>query len=283
MAKKPITSRVHGGGAGQAPRRTICALRWRWAAGAVVVWALAGPALTQSCFADWKLFDGASTLDPALCFFDASGVTRARGRDVGVWTKCVGQREIEAVAPTGPTGRAIAARDAQAILAGYVPPAASLYGLDSDGLRSVISYKSAADLAGLKARSATYYDLNCARGTVRALRLSSEAATAAGFRGTPSALDAATPRGSGASLLQLLCGLNVAVQPRLAPGRPTTEQTRVRRPTHLVHVALAANQIRMHIGELTQRPRITARRPPPAASRAASASSLDAPLRPRLS
>jgi hypothetical protein len=251
--------------------------------GAALVWALAGPAPTQSCLIDWKLFDGtAAKLDPALCFFDASGVSRARGRDVGVWTKCIGQREINAIAPTGATGRAIAARSAQALLAGYVPPVASLNGLDSDGRTAVISYESAADLAGLKARSATYYELNCTRGTVRALRVTAEAATAAGFRSASNVLNPATPQGSGMNLLPLLCGLNVAAPLPADTRRPATARARAPRPARVIHLALAARQTRMHMTELTQRPRNAPRRPS-ATSRGASGSSLVASLRGRLS
>jgi hypothetical protein len=231
---------------------------------------------------DWKLFDGtAANLHPAVCFFDASGVTRGHGRNVGVWTKCIDQREINAIAPTGATGRAIAARNAQALMAGYVPPAASLNGLDSDGRMSVISYESAADLANLKPRSAIYYELDCARGTVHALRVTAVAASAAGFRGAPSTLDRATPRGSG--LLQLLCGLNVAAKPPPALARPprVAVQARSPRPAPTIHLALA-HHTRVRIAELTQRLGSAPRRPP-ATNHAASASSLDATLRPRLS
>jgi hypothetical protein len=282
MARKPHTPPASG--TSQSPVRTARIWRWPWAAGAGLVWALAGPAPTQSCLVDWKLFDGtAANLHPAVCFFDASGVTRGHGRNVGVWTKCIDQREINAIAPTGATGRAIAARNAQALMAGYVPPAASLNGLDSDGRMSVISYESAADLANLKPRSAIYYELDCARGTVHALRVTAVAASAAGFRGAPSALDRATPRGSGTSLLQLLCGLNVAAKPPPALARPprVAVQARSPRPAPTIHLALA-HHTRVRIAELTQRPGSAPRRPP-ATNHAASASSLDATLRPRLS
>jgi hypothetical protein len=283
MATKPQMPQANDGRLSQSPRRTAGLWRWPWAAGAVLVWALAGPAPTQSCRVDWKLFDGtAAKLGPAICFFDASGVTRADGREVRVWTKCLAQREINAIAPTGPTGRAIAARNAQALMAGYVPPAASLYPLDNDGRMSVISYESAADLANLKPRSAIYYELNCARGTVRALPITAEAATEAGFRGAPNAFNPATPRGSGASLLQLLCGLNVAAQPPPALARRSESVQARARPAPSIHLAPALRQTREHIAEQTQRPRNGPRRPP-ATSRGASASSLDATLRPRLS
>jgi hypothetical protein len=260
--------------------RTVGLGPWRSAVATALVWALAGPAPAQSCFIDWKLFDASSTLNPSLCFFDASGVTRTRGRDIGVWTKCIGWREIDAIAPTGPAGRAIAARTGQALLAGYVPPVASLDGLDRDGRMSVISYESAADLAGLKAQSATYYNVDCARGAVRAIRVTAEAASAVGFRGAPSALDSATPRGSGASLLQLLCGFNVVAPTAL--GQRTNVQKHVRWPTPLSHQALSAHQTRTQTTDFTQQHRNAPRRPL-APSRGASASLPVTTLRPRLS
>jgi hypothetical protein len=280
MAGRPHATRTNNGRSWQPAGRTVGLGRWRSAVAAALVWALAGPASTQSCFVDWKLFDASSTLDPSLCFFDASGVTQTRGHDIGVWTKCIGWREIDAIAPTGSTGRAIAARNGKALLAGYVPPVASQVGLDGDGRMSVISYESAADLAGLKAQSATYYDVDCARGAVRAIRVTAEAVSAAGFRGAPSALDPATPRGSGASLLQLLCGFKVVAPP--AFGRRTNVQTPARRLTPESHRALSAHQTRTQTAEFTQRHSNPPRRPL-GPSRGAAASLPVATLRPRLS
>jgi hypothetical protein len=273
MAREARTPRGGGSRARRWP--------WRgagpWAFGAALALAIAGPATTQGCLVDWKLFDGTSTLDPALCFFDASGVSRAHGRELVVWTKCIGEREVNAIDPTGPTGRAIAARNAQALLMGYVPPAASLNGLDTDGRMSVISYESAADLADLKPRSSIYYELNCARGTARAVRLRPRAA--AGLRIAPRALNAAVPRGTGTSLLELLCGPNVDPQPMATvPAAPRASQSR---PLPGLHLATAAREPRVHVAALERRPRGAQRRAP-VSSRAVSPSSLDATLRPRL-
>ena len=257
MTRKPDTSPASGARTRRSPRRPAWRWRWPWAAAAALGWALAGPAPTQSCRSDWKLFDGTSSSNPALCFFDASGVTRAHGHDVGVWAKCIGEREIKAIDPNSPTGREITARNGRALIAGYVPPAASLDGLDSDGRMSVISYEFAADLADIKPRSAIYYELNCAQGTVRALRVTAEAATAAGFRGAPTALDPATPRGSGTSLLQLLCGLDVAGQPPHALTWRPRADVQAPRTAPVVHMAVA-HQRRVRVAELTQRPEKTA-------------------------
>jgi len=205
---------------------------------------------------DWKLFDGASRSDPTLCFFNASDVTR--GRVIGVWTKCLRQRELDAIDPAGAIGRAIAARSASALLVGYVPPAASLSGLDRDGRRSVIAYESAADLSDVRPRSAIYYELDCAKRTLRTLKISPDVTS-----GIP---EAAAPHGDGQRLLALMCGVN---GDRRGSGRLRAERTS--RP------APAARAPRTHVAVAPERPKLALARPATSNGRAAAA------LRPRLS
>lgn len=59
--------------------------------------AVPGVAFAQSTTVDWKLYGGASFAGEAVCFYDAEGVTQEPVAQIRVWTKCLGQKDLDAL------------------------------------------------------------------------------------------------------------------------------------------------------------------------------------------
>jgi hypothetical protein len=73
---------------------------------------LASP--VEAADVDWKMYGFAVVGGPNVCFYDASGITRASTGYVRVWAKCLLKKDMDAVDPK--TGAKIGENGARKII-----------------------------------------------------------------------------------------------------------------------------------------------------------------------
>jgi hypothetical protein len=140
-----------------------------------------------------------------VCFYEALSVTRAPGGLERVWTKCLAQKDIEAVDASSDVGRKITDNAARKVLRRYVPPISTAENIDFDQAQIITFYEEAANLSGIKPHSTIFYELNCSQRMIRELSMTIEVNGQYGSRNRPSDWKFVPPEGNGAALLKILC------------------------------------------------------------------------------
>jgi hypothetical protein len=161
--------------------------------------------LAHAADVDWKVYGFASVAGPEVCFYEALSVTRAPNGLERVWTKCLGQKDIEAVDLQSDVGRKIIGNAAQKMRRPYVPPISIAEDIDFDQATIISFYEEAANLSGIKPHSTIFYELNCSQRMMRELSMTFDVNGKYGSSNKPSDWKFVPPEGNGASLLKILC------------------------------------------------------------------------------
>jgi hypothetical protein len=174
-----------------------------------VLVALVGSAAASSAQAsdvDWKMYGGASVSGAEICFYDAKGAVRTPDKYVGVWTKCLSQKDIDNVDIKHDFSGRIVENAARKMINGYVPPIALVEDIDFDQATVITGYEETANISGIKPHSNIFYEINCSQKMLRELSINLLVNGQHGSKDTPSAWRHIPPEGNGASLLKILCG-----------------------------------------------------------------------------
>ena len=135
-----------------------------------VLVALVGSAAASSAQAsdvDWKMYGGASVSGAEICFYDAKGAVRTPDKYVGVWTKCLSQKDIDNVDIKHDFSGRIVENAARKMINGYVPPIALVEDIDFDQATVITGYEETANISGIKPHSNIFYEINCSQKMLR--------------------------------------------------------------------------------------------------------------------
>ncbi len=156
--------------------------------------------------ADWKVYGFPSFEGPNICLYDATGIVRTPEQHVKVWTKCLLQQDLDGVGLDSELGQRIIKNVANKVRAVYVPPIALVENIDFDQSLAIIRYEETADLASLPSKAQFFYELNCTERMIRRLSTFIHSQRGDGDDNKPSEWEYTPPEGSGAYLLNILCG-----------------------------------------------------------------------------
>jgi hypothetical protein len=162
--------------------------------------------LAQRANVDWKYYGGATIgNDPEQCFFEAKGIVRPAENHVRVWTKCLSQKDLDAIDIEKDYNGTILENTAQKRAHGYLPPIALTETLDDDQITIAITYEESANVSGIRPTSRIFYELNCAERAVQELSLNFELDGKIFSRETPGSWKHAPPETNAARMLNILC------------------------------------------------------------------------------
>jgi hypothetical protein len=168
-------------------------------------------ASTMACAAhaadvDWKVYGFASVAGPEVCFYEAISIARPPDGSVRVWTKCLAQKDLDAVDIKAEYGGKIVQNAARKMNRNYVPPIATVVEtIDFDQATIITAYEETANISYIKPHSTIFYEFNCAEKMMRELSLRIETNGQYGSSDTPSAWKFVPPESNGARLIKLLC------------------------------------------------------------------------------
>ena len=155
---------------------------------------------------DWKFYGGASVgADHEYCFYEAKGVAQDRDGHIRVWTKCLPQKDIEAVDMGKDFDGKILENTAEKVAHYYVPPIARVETIDVNQSMVITGYEETANIAAIQPRARIFYELNCSVRMLRELSISIQAEGKVGSVNKPSEWKHISPEGNGAALLKILC------------------------------------------------------------------------------
>jgi hypothetical protein len=156
---------------------------------------------------DWKVYGFASVAGTEVCFYEAMGVDRTPDRHLRVWTKCLSQKDMEAVDIKNDFGGKILENATRKMYgrSPYMPPIARVESIDFDQATIVTVFEETANISYIRPHSTIFYELNCPQKMLRELSLSIEVNGQHGSRDTPSEWRFIPPEGNWASLLKILC------------------------------------------------------------------------------
>ncbi len=177
------------------------------AAIAAVLALLAGPlpAHAQAATADWKFYGAGNTGVASLCFYDARGAASSADGHVRVLTKCLREKDIDALDVERALGGKIMKKAAQKAADYYVPPIAAVTDVDFDQTLSIVLDEEIANSGEVQPQSTVLYELDCHGLMLRELSMSSDAPREAGAQDQAGTWKSITPDGNGATLAKLLC------------------------------------------------------------------------------
>ena len=176
-------------------------------AGVFLAVAGASAGMAQGLSVDWKLYGGISVQgNKEFCFYDAQGIAVQKpDGHIRVWTKCLPQKDMDAIDINKDFGGSILERTAERVSHYYVPPIAQMQSVDADQSMAIIQYEETADIANIQPRAQIFYELNCPGRILRELSIYIKANGKIGSRDTPSEWKHVAPEGNAANLLRLLC------------------------------------------------------------------------------
>lgn len=152
---------------------------------------------------DWKWYGGLASAikGEEYCFYEERGLVRAGQNIIRVWTKCLLQRDLDAVSQKDIYWRAFIDMSASRIAHYYFPPIAKIEHLDSQQIEQIIAYETLADVSGISPDTQIFYELDCGQRKLRELHIS------VGTQSTdvPTDWKNVPPEGNGANLISLLC------------------------------------------------------------------------------
>jgi hypothetical protein len=167
------------------------------------VGAMSFPSAVCAANVDWKLYGGISTaaVGNTYCFYDERGILQERSGFARVWTKCLLQKEMDAVDNKKSYDRAVVDMSAERIAHRYIPPIQKISRMNSDQSLQVVMYEAIADVGDLDSRAQIFYELDCTQRRLRELHIS----VGTSSRDIPSTWKDIPPEGNGANLLSLVC------------------------------------------------------------------------------
>ena len=151
---------------------------------------------------DWKMYGTASVEGGSVCFYDAN-IIRTPG--LRVWTKCLLQKDMDALDADSEIGKKIVESAARKVVDGYIPPLAVLEDISFDQAIGVIQYEETAKLSGIQPHARFFYELNCSERMMRRLSTYVRIKGRDSFNDNPSSWEYVPPEGTGATLLKILC------------------------------------------------------------------------------
>jgi hypothetical protein len=162
--------------------------------------------LAQALSVDWKFYGGASVMeDSEYCFYDAEGVAPKPDAHILVWTKCLPQKDIEAIDIEKEFDGRILKNSAEKVAHYYVPPIATIENIDVNQRMAVTQYEETANISNIQPRARILYEFNCSERMLRELSIYVQANGKIGSRDKPNDWRHIPPEGNGASLLKILC------------------------------------------------------------------------------
>src|SRR5262249_5215529 len=81
---------------------------------------------------DWKVYGFASLSGAEICFYELRSIIRAPDRHLRVWTKCLAQKDLDAIDITREFSGRILEDTAQKVARSYVPPFATVENITAD-------------------------------------------------------------------------------------------------------------------------------------------------------
>jgi hypothetical protein len=163
---------------------------------------LMGSALSGAHAADvdWKLYGAASfPAGEQWCFYDVQGVTQTPEGYLRVWTKCLQQKELDAVDP-----KQIVEDSAKRIISGYVPPIVVGDIMKFDQIPLIVPYEQIADANSINPTVRIYYELDCSQKRLHELSMRFSV-NGKDKEANERPWQFVSPEGNGATLLKLLC------------------------------------------------------------------------------
>jgi hypothetical protein len=161
------------------------------------------PSFAFAAKVDWKLYGGISTASTGntYCFYEEKGISQERLGFARVWTKCLLQRDLDAVDSKKSYDRAVVDMSAERIVHRYRPPFLTVTRANSDQGLQVIMYEAIADVGDINPQAQIFYELDCKQRRLRELHIS----VGNSSRDTPGDWRDIPPEGNGANLLSLVC------------------------------------------------------------------------------
>jgi hypothetical protein len=156
---------------------------------------------------DWKVYEAASVAGPEFCFYDANGVVRTPDGNVRAWTKCLPQKDMDAIDIEHDFGGKLLEDAARKIKEGCVPPSVAAGTLEFDQVPGIVAYEEIANLGSIQPHTNIFYELNCAQKMLRELSIHISVNGKSGSIDKPTPWEFVPPEGNGAMLLKLLCRL----------------------------------------------------------------------------
>ena len=165
--------------------------------------------LAQAAGADWKVYGEASFNDsPSECFYDFQSIVREPDDHALVWTKCMSRKELDGIDFENEYYGRILQRTVQRLLENYLPPIATIQGIDFDQIKAVTLYEETANNAIIRPRVMIFYEFDCAGRMERELSISDlQPNGQSSTRDEPRQWRHVASEGNIASLLRLLCPL----------------------------------------------------------------------------
>jgi hypothetical protein len=154
---------------------------------------------------DWKVYGSVPipvNQGGSVCFYEANGIVRTADKHLRVWTKCLAQKDLDAVDTKGEAGRKIVENATRKVIAHYVPPIALIDDIDSDQATAVIRYEETANIGGIPPQAQFFYEFNCPELMMRRL---SAYVPPKRRNDKPTAWEHIPPEGTGARLSEILC------------------------------------------------------------------------------
>ena len=166
-----------------------------------------GTAFAQSPNVDWKYYSAGTTdREQIMCFYDAQGVRHGPQGHVRVWTKCLRQKDVEAVDIKKDFGGAILENTARKVASYYIPPIATVIEtIDVNQMMAITKDEETADISDIPPLARIFYELNCPDRMMRELSISIDTDNGSGSVDKPGDWKNIPPEGGGAFLLKILC------------------------------------------------------------------------------
>lgn len=175
-----------------------------WSAAALIL-VFGSGAIAQPRNVDWKLYGSATFTEPTLCFYDFKGIEYRPDTLIRVWTKCLRQRELDAIDAEKEFDGVLLENTARKVLDGYIPPIATVETIGSDQSMAITLYEEMADTGTIQPEASIFYELNCPERMMRELTISAEVRGKTQTDNEPGTWKHIPPEGNAARLLNILC------------------------------------------------------------------------------
>src|SRR5215471_4910308 len=103
----------------------------------------------QAADVDWKMYGTASIDGGVVCFYEGKGIIARAPSILRVWTKCLLQKDLDAVDMGSEVGKKIVESAARKMGNIYVPLIAVAEDIDFDQAIGVVTYEETANLSNI--------------------------------------------------------------------------------------------------------------------------------------